>query len=570
MRSIYFKAVLLIVLGFIFLAPRTSRADTLSISPASGSYSQGKTFSVKISVSSPTTAINAVSGTLAFPPDKLQVTSVSKAESILTLWVQGPSFSNPQGTVSFEGVVPNPGFTGSGGLVATVNFKVIGTGNAIIKFNNGSILANDGEGTNILKNLNTASYTLSTLSEPPVVLDSDKLEDSVITSSTHPDQNKWYSNNAPIFNWQVPAGATAVRLLYDHNPLSTPNKVYSPAISEKSLEDVPDGVYYFHAQFRTSAGWGTPHHFRFRIDTMDPDPFKIIFPKGNRSEIPDPAISFRASDSLSGIDHYDIKIGNGELVTHEADEALEPIKLPSQAAGTHTVLVRVVDKAGNSTTESADYIIESIKPPTITDYPKEIEEGDILKIAGKTYENSIVTLYLKDGHGVITSENTRSNGLGDFDTVWTKRINHGAFELSAIVTNPEGAKSSETEPLKIIVKQGAFIRFGLMTVNIISVILFFIVSLVGLVVCVWYVFSHMLKLKRKIRKDANLAEASLHVDFESLKSVIGKELERLERASLKRELTREEKSIMENITDYIDDIEKDLKHRMDEVKKDAS
>lgn len=119
----------------------------------------GQTFSVRIMVTSPQ-AVNAVSATLAFPRDLVQVTSVSKIGSILNLWVEEPSFSNSAGTVSLEGVVPNPGFVGASGPVVTVNFKVVAPGMANLKFSAGSLLANDGYGTNILKNRGTASYGL--------------------------------------------------------------------------------------------------------------------------------------------------------------------------------------------------------------------------------------------------------------------------------------------------------------------------------------------------------------------------------------------------------------------------
>ena len=128
----------------------------------------GETFSVRIMVSSPRQAINAISGTLNYPIDKLQVTSVSKIGSVLSLWVQEPSFSNSRGTITFEGVVPNPGFSESNGRVLAVNFRVVGTGPAEIKLTSGSLLANDGQGTNVLRALGSASYMLEQKEVLPV------------------------------------------------------------------------------------------------------------------------------------------------------------------------------------------------------------------------------------------------------------------------------------------------------------------------------------------------------------------------------------------------------------------
>ncbi|MBX4181323.1 cohesin domain-containing protein [Candidatus Parcubacteria bacterium] len=161
MSRLVLKKVLFLSLVVSLFLPQHSYADTILISPAAGSYSVGQTFSVRIVVSSPTQAVNAVSAVLSFPIDKLQVTSVSKIGSILNLWVEEPAFSNAQGKVSLEGVVPNPGFTGSSGPILTVNFRVIKDGTANLQFSSASILANDGYGTNILKTRGIGTFTLS-------------------------------------------------------------------------------------------------------------------------------------------------------------------------------------------------------------------------------------------------------------------------------------------------------------------------------------------------------------------------------------------------------------------------
>lgn len=166
MRSPVPQALFPVILFSILFFPGGVFADTLSISPAAGIYSKGQTFSVRITVTSGQ-AVNAVSAALTFPTDKLQVASVSKIGSILNLWVEEPSFSNTNGTVSLEGVVPNPGFAGSNGSVLTINFRAVGDGVANLRFASGSLLANDGYGTNILRNRGTASYTINPASPAP-------------------------------------------------------------------------------------------------------------------------------------------------------------------------------------------------------------------------------------------------------------------------------------------------------------------------------------------------------------------------------------------------------------------
>jgi hypothetical protein len=149
-------------------------AASLYFSPASGSRTVGGSLSVEVYVSSQDQAINAASGEISFPEDKLAVTSLSKSGSILNVWVKDPSYSNSQGTVNFEGVVLNPGYSGENGEIITVVFKVKAAGTAALSFSSGSVLANDGSGTSILSSLGTASFSFAKPApaavKPPPVL----------------------------------------------------------------------------------------------------------------------------------------------------------------------------------------------------------------------------------------------------------------------------------------------------------------------------------------------------------------------------------------------------------------
>lgn len=141
--------------------PFSVLADTLFLSPASGTSPVDQTLSVKVFVSSPSKAVNAFSGSIKFPADKLRVDSISKAGSVVSLWVEEPTFSNTDGTIKFEGVIPNPGYTGAAGTLVTVNFKPVAMGSAEVKFTGGAVLANDGNGTNVLRNSIGGTYEIT-------------------------------------------------------------------------------------------------------------------------------------------------------------------------------------------------------------------------------------------------------------------------------------------------------------------------------------------------------------------------------------------------------------------------
>lgn len=130
----------------------TVNAASLFFSPEAGTYDVGKTFTVSIVVASDE-ALNAVGVHILFPPDKLQVVALSKGGSILTTWAQDPVFSNTAGMIDFEGVIPAPGYTGASGKVLSITFRAQQAGSAAVSIIKGSVLANDGNGTQILQNI---------------------------------------------------------------------------------------------------------------------------------------------------------------------------------------------------------------------------------------------------------------------------------------------------------------------------------------------------------------------------------------------------------------------------------
>lgn len=107
---------------------------------------------------------NAVHGTVSFPLEYISVISVNYNNSIVDLWVRKPSFSNFgvfTGNVTFEGVMLNPGFTGSDGKIVNIIFRVKKQGSASVKMADLAILANDGLGTNIASNGGEASFVFT-------------------------------------------------------------------------------------------------------------------------------------------------------------------------------------------------------------------------------------------------------------------------------------------------------------------------------------------------------------------------------------------------------------------------
>ncbi|MDB5266281.1 MAG: hypothetical protein JWN89_96 [Parcubacteria group bacterium] len=557
------------LLGFLLL-PYFAHAATLSILPATGSYGSGDVFQASVYVSSPLEAINAVQGTISFPETNLEVVSLSKMGSIVGLWVQEPTFSNLAGVINLEGVVLNPGFIGSSGKVLTVTFRARAAGSVPVVFSSSSVLANDGQGTNVLKGFTGSTYiigdttTQQSAAEATSALGELGTPGSiVITSSTHPDPSKWYNISDASLAWKLPAGATGVRYAFDHNARTIPSVDVPGLISSKTFSNLEDGVWYMHVRIKNDKGWGAVAHFRVAIDTVPPLSFKISFPHGSISDDPRPVVYFNTTDKGSGISHYAVRVGENDLpIVEERDISSNPYAVPSQLPGKRAILVQAVDKAGNLTTETSEFEVQSIAPPKIIDFPTSMVEGDSLRIRGTTYIGATINAYVKNEKGEIDTEATKSTGLGDFGFMWSKHLDPGVYIVTFDAIDIRGATSIRTEPLTLEVKRRALFAIGSLIVDYVSLALFLVFCIAGLAFLGWYLLSKIIFFKTKLRKDLHKMDHDFHKAFALLAKDFEDEIKHLEGVRSMRELTQEEERIVKKMRQNLDDAEEYLEEEL--------
>lgn len=144
----------------IFLVVPYARAATLFVAPPGGEHPLNTTINVEVRVQSIDKSINAVEGELRFDPAQVTVVGVEKTGSVMSVWMEEPRISNEDGTIKFSGVILNPGFLGPSGLIMTVRLKPKLIGTTAISFSNGAVLANDGNGSNVLTALTGGIYTI--------------------------------------------------------------------------------------------------------------------------------------------------------------------------------------------------------------------------------------------------------------------------------------------------------------------------------------------------------------------------------------------------------------------------
>lgn len=569
----WFGAVVAAAL-FLLAHPGAAQAATLSLSPSSGSYAIGKTFTVSVIVSSPNQALNAVSGQLSFHTDLLTATSVSKSGSIMSLWVQEPAISS--GTVSFEGVVLNPGYTGSGGRVVAVTFKVKATGSATLRITAASVLANDGKGTNILDDIGSATFNLGGVQPSVPEASSPVAAPGLppaphVTSATHPDPNAWYAVSDATFSWANPPGTTGVNVLADHNPTTDPGTRSDGLVTSWIYHNIDDGIWYFHIRLRNAKGWGAVSHFRFQIDTQKPEPFTIKLVDGRSTSNPTPTALFDTTDVPSGIDYYKVKVGEGEFtrVSPEVLLAGNPYTLPPQPPGKHTILVQAFDKAGNYTTDTQEFEIMPLDRPKLTDYPRELAPGDALVVKGETYSSVTVRLTLVPVNNGASWQETMSDERGRFILTWPHELSSGTYQFTVQAIDKRGAKSLPTDPATLYVREAALLRAGRQAINYLSVLVALVALIVGIMISLWYGLAKLKHLRRRLRAEVTGAERTLHRSFSELRGEVKDLLKLIELARTKRELTLEEAKIAKQLQRALDAAEKVVGKEIEEIEREV-
>ncbi len=383
----------LFIAGIFVLSSTSVQAATLKLNADAASVSAGETITLNIVLNSEGVAVNNAEATISFPADLLDIVSISKSGSIFSLWVEEPYFSNTTGVITLNGGVPTPGFNGSNGPVVTIVAKAKKKGQAEFVFSNASVRANDGLGTDVLSGKQGKIITIVDKEKPapvPVVEPVTEVKPSPVStvalqinSPTHPNQDQWYKDVDPLFRWDVDGSVDAVQTAIDNTPRGNPRVTYSPAVEEKLVKNLKDGIWYFKVRARTDGVWGPVSTYITRVDTTSPVKKEVTFTYDDTKKVL--AINSRITDETSGLDRYEIFI-NGILI--ETVPALDFVNgvynLKYKTPGNSVVRLVAVDHAGNSVDATGTFYVAektSVKPQA---QPEQVEvtvqRGDLLQM----------------------------------------------------------------------------------------------------------------------------------------------------------------------------------------------
>lgn len=461
------KILICFFLFFPFLV--SAGGATLYLSPSSGNYDVSKTFAVDVLVNSGGVSINAAEGFLNFDPEEVSVVSISKQGSIFTLWTKEPSFSNLNGSINFGGGT-TAGFSGTSGKLFQIVFRAEKAGVYQVNFFEGSVLAADGKGTNILSAQTGGSYTFKEIiiaTPPPIVF-----------SGSHPDSGKWYSDSNPSFSWEMPSSATEVKLLLNSSPSSAPTYLFGP-ITQKEFSNIPDGVLYLHVSFKDQKGWSQVGHKKIMIDTVPPKSFEIEVQKQEKV-----VLIFKAEDALSGVDYFKGEIAGPQEEPIPFETKDSSFEIASLLPGKYMVKAWAFDKAGNSTSTSKEVVVKKVYSPEITFWPEEIYPGQFLALKGSSvYPETVVSVYVQKGDEQYRKFDIKTDKQGKWVFVDDVALEQGNYRVWADVEIEE-IKSDQSGVITIEVEEMTTLGMDSITLFLATLFLALITIVVSLVILI--------------------------------------------------------------------------------------
>jgi hypothetical protein len=533
-----------------FIVVAQAQAATFFMTPQSIEVKTGDTFTVDLRVNSADEGFNAAQATIQFPKDIVTIKSIdySPSASVFNFWLDGPSFSNPGGSLTFMGGTTN-GVVGASIGILKITFVANNTGDASIAISDAAITASDGSGTNILTGVGASSISIkagttppttpttpttatstptkpttpttpSTPTKPTVVAPStpsaplteapvaEKLPEPVqisrepvlakeiprVTSLAlnvpfYPDQNQWYNLTSKFLaQWKLTPDISGVNSIINKNTIFTASDKSEGLFDSKFFPSLEDGIWYLHLALKNNKGWGDVSSYRLAIDTLPPLSFTVSALEGDVTDNPTPTLQFEAKDALSGLSHYLVRIDREE----EINTATSTLKLSVQTPGKKNILVKAVDKADNIREGSFTLEILPIASPKINFINKEVfvDQGDLL-LSGTALPGTTILAVLKNIYGsVVAKTDMAVDKNGNWESKFTGPFKKGQYYVEVITQDARGAISLPVKSEIVKINQKPFLIIGSLRITLVIFFVFIVLLLLLIIGSFYAYFVH--------------------------------------------------------------------------------
>lgn len=468
---------------FSFPQPVKAASASYSFSPSNIRLNVGQTATVTLLLSTDQ-PINAADGTIVLPSNYVSGSGINKTGSLFVNWPEEPTVNGS--SIRFAGGLPTPGYQGTGGKVFSFTIRGTAEGTGLITLSGGRILANNATSTNIYSGSGTATVSVTRV-----------VSGASISSSTHPDQAKWYTGKNLSLSWSKPSGASQFSYTLTHSG-GQPSKTGNTNTTSASFNDLADGVWTFSLTTTYSDGKTASSSFVARIDTVAPEPFTVSVKQENGAADQFPIFSYLASDQGSGIDHYEVVIDSREPIS-TTEPTLKPDKLPP---GKHRVKVIAYDKAGNKTEATAEFTIEGFPGPTLISVSRFVSVLQPVIVKGRALSEATIHLYVNGKkeaefnvkENLTDAQRQRGEEIKDGQEVeWSYAYKGlllpGSHEFYAIQVKPDGSESNPSNTLKSRVLWST-ITLGGLNIPMALLAIIAVILLIGLGLFLLWTYRH--------------------------------------------------------------------------------
>lgn len=462
-----FGVVAIGVIAGVFTIPGIAFAETaMYLSPVVTQVEVGAELRLGVFVDSGDIALNAAEGALRYDPGKFRFVRVETDASILNSWTLAPANDTSLALVKFAGISSTP-YSGARGSVASVVFEAIAPGEGEFVFDSAAAIhAADGSGANVLTRLGRAAFSvvpsggeiagiatvsaLDRMDEGEVAGAVIETTDRTIASETHPDPERWYAATSSLLSWKLADDTAEVRMGLSDDPDGSAAVRYTPPVGNKTLTDLDQGVSYFHLMRIAQDGSGTIEHYPLRIDSFPPTQFSVELV--DRNDPTDPNIVFFvvATDTVSGIDRVEFALDGGTGVPW-TDDGTHRYTITGLPIGTHKLVGRAFDRAGNASSIEIEFALEGIDAPSLSLPKSEWKEGEVISVSGTALPESTVSISLTRGGEVLSSAEIAVGEDGMFSWEDSSPLEPGSFLVSAIASDARGARSESSQPIEFTV-----------------------------------------------------------------------------------------------------------------------
>ena len=320
-------------------------------------------------------AVNTVQTSVNFPADKLKLLSAVPGTIFNLLTPNSPQIES--GRVSFSAGAVSPGFNGASGSILTLRFSAIKPGSAAVSLDSGKALLNDGFGTNALTNSTGANLVILDEVVAPVFVPVDVPANNTqttensqvffpeVTSTTMPDQSKWYSTNDIALSWTTSPKVYGFSFILDRNQSGEPDNTLDTTVTtKKTYTAVDDGIWYFHIKSRgpnKNTAFSETSTFQVGIDTQPPtQPVVSLALTASYQGGYGFVANFESQDKTSGVAYYKVLVDDMSI----NNNVVSPYAIGPLNPGNHKIVVTAVDKAGNESST----VTYAVVPQLVNNY----------------------------------------------------------------------------------------------------------------------------------------------------------------------------------------------------------